>query len=100
MFLESRITDKLVLLVEAEAASGIDKSQFAVSPDPDRILERTIEVIRVCADRMGAALSTAGTPAPVTMEVKFGVRVDGNAMVVLSKLASEAQFQVTFRWDA
>lgn len=100
MFLESRINEKLTILVDAETVGGLDKSQLNVNADPDHILDNAMAVMAVCAEKMGAALSTAGSKAPVTMEIKFGIKVDSNAIVSISRNTSEAQFHVTFRWDA
>lgn len=100
MFLESRINEKLTILVDAETVGGLDKSQFNVNADPDHILDNAMAVMAVCAEKMGAALSTAGKAAPVLMELRFGIKVDSNAVVSISRSLDEAQFQVTFRWDA
>lgn len=100
MLLESRLSEKLVLYIDAESVGGVDKSQLAVSADPDHILRNTVAAVRAAAEQLGEGLNTQGRPAPVTMEVHFGIRVDSNAVVAIARTPEEGQFRVSFRWDA
>jgi hypothetical protein len=100
MLLESRIDDRLTLVVDCESVGSIDKGALTVRSHPDQILGSTVTAIRAIATQLGAAATLdRGTP-PSAMEVRFGVRVDSNAVVSLARAPEAAQFQVTLRWDA
>ncbi len=99
MLLESRIDDRYTLLIDCENMGGVDKNAAGGVGHPDRVLDSAVKVIRAAAERLGAGLSVEGTPAPVTMEVNFGVRVDQNAVVSLARNPDDAHFRVTLRWD-
>lgn len=99
MLLESRIDDRYTLLIDCENLGGVDKNAAGSTGHPDRVLENTVKVIRAAAERLGQGLSMEQLPAPVSMEVNFGVRVDQNAAVSVARNPDDAQFRVTLRWD-
>lgn len=99
MLLESRINEKVTLLIDCESVGGVDKNSVGGNSHPDDALNSAVAIIQAAAETLGAGLSLRGSPAPVTMEVKFGVKVDANAIVALSRNLDEAHFQVTLRWD-
>lgn len=97
MLLESRIDDRTILVIDAESVGGIDKGSLTVHSHPDKIMTRTVEIIRAVATQVVAAVDV-GAASPTEMEVDFAVRVDSNATVALSRKADEGQFHVTLRW--
>ena len=99
MLLESRVNEKVMLLIDCESAGGVDKNSVGGGALPDDAFNSTIKIIQAAAETLGAGLSLAGTPAPVTMEVKFGVKIDANSIVSLARTPNDAHFQVTLRWD-
>ena len=100
MLLESRISDRVVLLVDTENKGGVDKNAVGSNSHPDQILDGTMAIIQAAAERMGSALSMGGDPPPVVMEIEFGVIVDGNARVALARTPEQGHFRVKLRWDA
>lgn len=99
MLLETRVNDKIKLLIDCESIGGVDKNAVGGNSHPDDAFKSTIAIIQAAAETLGAGLSLEVNPAPVMMEVKFGVRIDANAIVSLSRTLQEAQFQVCMRWD-
>lgn len=99
MLLESRVNDKVTLLIDCESVGGVDKNSVGGNSLPDDALKSTIAIIQAAAETLGAGLSLAGSSPPVMMEVKFGVKIDANAIVSLSRNPQDAHFQVLLRWD-
>lgn len=99
MLLETHLTDRLVLLIDCENQGGVDKNAVGSGAHPDDILKSTVTLIQAAADRLGAGLSLKTQPAPVSMEVEFGVKVDANAVVALARRPEDGHFRVKLRWD-
>ncbi len=99
MLLESRLKGGLLLLIDCENAGGVDKNAAGSNAHPDEVLESVVTIVQTAAETLGAGLSLRGTPAPVSMEVEFGVRVDANATVALARQPDQAHFRVRLRWD-
>ncbi len=99
MLIESRISDRVTLLIDCESQGGVDKNAVGATGHPDRILENAVTIIRAAAEQLGEGLSLDGQPPPVVMEVEFGVRVDANATVALARNPADAHFRVKLRWD-
>ncbi len=99
MLLETRVNDRLTLLVDCENSGGVEKNALTANAHPDKILDSAIAIIRGAAVRFGEGLSLEGQPAPVMLEVEFGVKVDANAVVSLARRPDEAHFRVKLRWD-
>lgn len=100
MLIESRITDRVTLLIDCESQGGVDKNAVGGNGHPDRILENAVAIIRAAAEQLGEGLSLEGQPSPVVMEVEFGVRVDAHATVALARNPDDAHFRVKLRWDS
>lgn len=99
MLIESRITDRVTLLIDCESSGGVDKNAVGAAGHPDKILQNTVSIIRAAAEQLGNGLSMEGQPAPVVMEVEFGVRVDAHSTVALARNPDDAHFRVKLRWD-
>lgn len=99
MLLESQLNDRLTLLIDAESVGGIDKGSLTVTSHPDRIVPRTVEMIRAVAERLGEAGVVDAVTPPSTMEVAFAVRVDSNSHVSIARTPDDGQFRVTLRWQ-
>jgi predicted neutral ceramidase superfamily lipid hydrolase len=69
----------------AGAADTLSRVREAVTP--------AVEAARVVAEQVRAA-------APDEVEVKFGVKVSGEANWWIAKAATEATFEVTLTWKA
>jgi hypothetical protein len=100
MLLESRLGTGQLLLIDCENAGGVDKNALGADAHPDQIFDNAVQIIQSAAETLGAGLSLSGQPAPVVMEVEFGVRVDANATVSLARSPDQAHFRVRLRWDA
>jgi hypothetical protein len=99
MLLESRVNEKITLLIDCESQGGVDKNAVGGNAHPDDVIPSAVKIIQAAAEQMGVGLSLAVLPAPVSMEVEFGVRVDANAIVALARTPEEAHFRVRLRWD-
>ncbi len=100
MLLESRLNDKTRLLIDCETVGGIDKNAATGNSDPDRVLECAVELIKHTAAQLAGGISVEALPAPVRMEIEFGVRIDSNAVVALAQHPNSGQIRVRMRWEA
>lgn len=100
MLLETRIDDA-VIYIDSEASGGIDKSVFNGDFDPDRIVDNVVGVVGLMARKLSEAAGQASVSvmAPSRIEIRFGVKVDGNSVVAVARDAAEAQFQVMVEWS-
>ncbi len=99
MLLESRVNDRVTLLVDCENVGGVEKNALTSNAHPDKIIDGAIAIIRAAAERFGEGLSLEGQPAPVVLEVEFGVKIDANAVVSVARRPEEGHFRVKLRWD-
>lgn len=100
MLLESRLNDKTTLLIDCESVGGIDKNAPGGNAQPDRVMEYAVELIKNTASHIGHGISVEQLPAPVMMEIEFGIRIDSNAVVALAQNPNSGQIRVRMRWDA
>ncbi len=97
MLLESRIHDRALLVFDCESVGGIDKGGVSVLGHPDRIVPSTVAAIHALAESFVTALDGLERP-PTGVEVRFGVRIDSNAIVQIARAPEQGQFQVTLRY--
>lgn len=99
MLIESRVESGIVL-VEAEASSGIDKSSIAADCEPDRIVDNVVALVGTFTRALAESASQGALalPSPARLEIRFGVRVDGNSVVSIGRTPEGCQFHVTVAW--
>lgn len=99
MLIESRV-EATTLYIDAEASSGIDKGVLVGDFHPDRVLENVVGLIGFAAQQLSEAAGQASVSVmpPSRIEIRFGVRVDGNSVVSIARKADDCQFMVTVEW--
>ena len=97
MILEARLKDDIYINIDAEASGSISKGGHGERSYPDQALDNMITLAQQIAERLHAL--SQGETAPDTLEVSFGVKVDSNAVVSLSRDFNSAQLKVTARWS-
>lgn len=85
-------------------ASTTVKFEIEPPPDfrqasPDRILGRVKEAVAPAVEAAKAVLEKAKEAAPDEVEMKFGIKVSGDANWLVAKAASEANFEITLTWS-
>lgn len=100
MLIESRV-DTATFYIDAEASSGIDKGVLVGDFHPDRVLENVVGLVGFAAQKLSEAAGQASVSvlAPSRIEIRFGVRVDGNSVVSVSRNADDCQFQIMVEWS-
>ncbi len=100
MLLESRLDENTTLLIDAEAMGGISKDDVDADFHPDDVFDHVVNTAAVVARKLAeaAARSTEAFPTPTGIDMRFGVRVDSNSVVSVSRNPSQAQFQITASW--
>lgn len=86
------LDDGTVVRFEVEPA----EDWFDVSTD--QVLGRVREAVAPAIEGAMAVLVKAREAAPDEIEVKFGIKVSGNANWLIAKAASEGNFEVTLTW--
>lgn len=99
MLLESRLNEKLTLLIDCESLGGVEKAAVGSGSHPDKVMANVVSTVRATALELGNALDTSVPNAPVMMEVEFAVRVDSNSIVSLARNANDGHFRIRLRWD-
>jgi hypothetical protein len=80
--------------------------QFEAVPAGDWHPVGTDEVVGRVGDAVGPAVEAARSVLdrvsglrPDSVQVKFGVKVNGTANWIIAKAATEANFEITLTWD-
>ncbi len=99
MLIESRV-GATTLYIDSEAASGIDKGVLVGDFHPDRVLENVVGLVGFASQQLSEAAGQASMSvmAPTRIEIRFGVRVDGNSVTSIARKADDCQFMVTIEW--
>lgn len=99
MLIESRVEEGTIY-IDSEASGGIDKSVLTGEFDPDKILENVVGLVGLISGKLSEAAGQASVAvlAPSRVEIRFGVKVDGNSVVSVSRNATDGQFQVLVEW--
>jgi hypothetical protein len=90
------------LIAEVDA-SEVDKASLVLaSADPGKVaaratntLERSLEELRPA---LSAVLGTLRSVAPSEVGVEFGIKLGGEAGIILAKGTTEVNFAVTITW--
>ncbi len=100
MLLESRIDEHTRLFIDAEAAGGFAKDDAGNDFRPEDVLDHVVRIATGVAGRVAESATelSRSRPVPSALEVRFGVKVQGDALVCLARSAEDAHFQVTVRW--
>jgi len=97
-FFITQISDDTEMLLEAEPTGAFSKSDLEVRPDPLKAFLNTVDA----AAKLGVAFSDKLAPTMAStnsdVDVHFGLKVDGNGSVMISKESTGCQFQVTLRF--
>jgi hypothetical protein len=96
MILEARLRDDVYISIDAVPSSGISKGG-SERGYPDQALDNMLKLASQVTSRLHEI--TEGDKAPDELEVRFGIKVDGDAIVSVSRDITTAQFQVTARWN-
>ena len=80
-------------MLESEVSGAISKSALENPPNPTRAFLEAIDTVgkvaQAIAGRTGNALDGTG----MTFEIQFGIKVDGNGTVMISKTLELSQLQ-------
>ena len=100
MFLECRIDEETVIYIDAEAAGGVSKDQMANDFHPDQAIQNVVNLAAAVARKLSeaAAGGSVSIPAPMEISLDFGIRIDSDAVVSLSRNLPSSQFTVRVRW--
>lgn len=101
MIIECRIDEKTKVLVDAEAASSISKDETGLDYHPDDIFKHVTTAAVVVAKKLAEAVAQTAEafPAPSTVQIRFGVKVDDSSVVTVCRSPESAQFQITATWS-
>ena len=96
MLLEARLKDDTYILIDAEAAIGIDKGG-GVFHSPADSLDSMLKLAAQVTGRLKELIDA--DDAPDRMGITFGIKVNGIAEVSLARRPDDAQFRITAEWS-
>jgi hypothetical protein len=98
-FLTTQISDDVMLMLECETTGAFTKSDLEIRPNPLMAFLNSVDamakVSKAIADGVEPAMATTDTK----MDVRFGIKVDGNGSVLISKEQTGCQFLVTLQFN-
>lgn len=101
MLLHSHIDENTLLYIDVEAAQGFSKDEGRFDAHPDQILDSVVKVSTVVATKLAAsaraAADIAKTP-PSSLKLEFGIKVNGESVVMVAPRPDAAHFRVTAVW--
>ena len=102
MLLETRLDDGSKLFIDAATSGGFAKDSNLGDFHPDDALKNVVSVAAAVGKKLAGAAQDAARsqPAPETLELTFGIKVDASAVVSVSKNPEDGQFRITARWAA
>ena len=98
-FLVTEISDDVTLMLECETTGAFSKSDMEVRPNPLMAFRNSLDMIGKIGVAFAEQVGPAMAAADAEMDVKFGVKVDGQGAVMVSMRSEECQFNVTMRFS-
>jgi hypothetical protein len=98
VLLESHLKDNSIVVFDCESVAAIDKGGLTVRGHPDKVLPSMVDAIKGIAKEIGDAVAIETLPAPSTMEVRFGLKVDSNGIVSVARNDQDGQVHVLLRF--
>ena len=94
------------ILIEPSEASGFKqvisfkKSKEELSKQAEEAIENTMKIIHNMITRINMTIEGV-SPAqkPKHIEVQFGIKFDGELDIIIAKAGTEANFNVTLKWE-
>ncbi|HZM79645.1 MAG TPA: CU044_2847 family protein [Candidatus Limnocylindrales bacterium] len=87
------VGDGVVVLFEVEPVEEFDTASGG------RVIGRVKEALGPAVEAAREVLDRVKSVAPQEVEVKFGIKVSGTMNWVVAKAATDANFEVTLRWQ-
>lgn len=97
-FFMTQVTEDVMLLLEAETTGAFSKSDLEIRPNPLMAFLNSVDAVSKLGKSFSDGLSPTMETAGCDIDVTFGVKVDGNGSVMVSKEATSCQFNVTMRF--
>ncbi len=98
-FFTTQVTDDVMLLIEAETTGAFSKSDLEIKPNPLMAFLNSVDAVAKLGTAFSDGLSPTMESAGCDVEVLFGIKVDGNGSVMISKESNVCQFQVTMKFQ-
>lgn len=98
MFYEVNFDEETRIMFEGQASGAIAKGgRGGPSFIPDDALDNSLDLIKKVALRVATDVVPVIDGTVCSMEVEFGIRADGNGVVMLSQTPDIGQFKVTIK---
>ncbi len=93
------LTDDVQIMLETETTGAFSKSELEVDANPIKAFQNSLnavgQVANVLAERARAQLNEGVSG---TIDVRLGIKIDGNGAVMIAQTAENAQLDVTIRF--
>lgn len=97
MFYEVNFDDETRIMFEGQASGAIAKGGQKTDFIPDDAFDNSIDLIKKVALRIATDVGPVVDGTVCSMEIEFGVRADGNGVVMLAQDPSIGQFRVVIK---
>jgi len=98
VFYEVNFDEETRIMFEGQASGAISKgTRGGPSFIPDDALDNSIDLIKKVALRIATDVAPVVDGTVCAMEIEFGIRADGNGVVMISQDPSIGQFRVTVK---
>ena len=101
MLLHSQVDEDTLLYIDVEPSPGFSKDEGGFDAHPDQILDNVVKVSTVVATKLAASARAAADIAaspPSSLKLEFGIKVNGESVVVVASRPDFAHFRVTAEW--
>ena len=91
LFYPTNLDEKTTLLLETEVSGAFVKSDLEIRPDPETALKNAVVAARTFAEHVATEMRSSLELHKMGMEVRFGVRCDGNGTVMIGQNLGNSQ---------
>lgn len=93
-FFLTQITEDTEMLIETETTGAFNKSALEVRPDPKKAFLNTVDACNKLGVALSDQLREMMESTGCSIDMQFGIKVDGNGSVMIAKEMAGCQFRV------
>lgn len=89
------VSDDVIVQIELNTAEG-----FVPAGGRDAVVGTVLDAVGPAVEGARIVLERIREIGPTEVEVKFGIKVTGELNWLISRASSDANFEVTLKWDS
>jgi len=99
-FFLTQITEDTEMLIETETTGAFNKSALEVRPDPKKAFLNTVDACNKLGVAFSDQLRETMDSTGCSIDMQFGIKVDGNGSVMIAKEMAGCQFRVAMAFKS